>query len=146
NLRAASITAIASPFDVSAVPVVAPIRPLAAITGGRLVSSVYQTLGSFPAPVVRWAFQLATVDKYLTKPITVLSRLDDRDLLEQIEAVDHLMHHMHGYPGRTFGQIYHLMLRANDLADGGLDLAGRRIELAKVALPTLVVAGENDVI
>ena len=146
SLPAHTVTAIASPFDVSAVPLVAPLRPLAAITGGRVVSSIYQALGSVPAPLVKWAFQLSSVDKYLTKPLTVLSRLDDRDVLEQIEAVDYLMSHMHGYPGRTFGQIYHLMLRSNDLADGGLDLAGRRIALAEVRVPVLVVAGENDVI
>jgi poly[(R)-3-hydroxyalkanoate] polymerase subunit PhaC len=146
NLPACTVTAVASPFDVTAVPLVAPLRPLAAITGGRLVSSVYQALGSIPAPMVKWAFQLSSVDKYLTKPLTVLSRLDDRDVLEQIEAVDHLMNNMHGYPGRTFGQIYHLMLRANDLGDGGLDLDGRRIELADVRVPVLVVAGETDVI
>jgi polyhydroxyalkanoate synthase subunit PhaC len=146
NLPVRSISAIASPFDVSAVPLVAPLRPLAAITGGRLVSSIYQALGSVPAPVVKWAFQLSTVDKYLTKPLTVLSRLDDRDVLEQIEAVDYLMSHMHGYPGRTFGQIYHLLLRANDLDDGTLDLGGRRIELSEVRVPVLIVAGENDVI
>ncbi|WP_028932900.1 alpha/beta fold hydrolase [Pseudonocardia spinosispora] len=146
NLPVGSVTAIASPFDVGSVPLVAPLRPLAAITGGRVVSSIYQALGSVPAPVVKWAFQLSTVDKYLTKPLTVLSQLDDRDVLEQIEAVDYLMDHMHGYPGRTFGQIYHLMLRSNDLADGGLDLGRRRIDLADVRVPVLVVAGENDVI
>ncbi len=146
SLAIRSITAIASPFDVSAVPLVAPLRPLAQITGGRLISAVYQAAGSFPEPVVKWAFQLSTVDKYLTKPLTVLSRLDDRDVLEQIEAVDHLMNNMHGYPGRIFGQIYHLMLRANDLSDGGLDLAGRRVELSRVRVPVLVVAGANDVI
>ncbi|HEY2203618.1 MAG TPA: alpha/beta hydrolase [Pseudonocardia sp.] len=141
-----SIAVVATPFDVSSVPLVAPLRPLAAITGGRVVSSIYQAAGSIPAPVVRWAFQLSTVDKYLTKPLTVLSRLDDRDVLEQIEAVDYLMSHMHGYPGRTFGQIYHLMLRSNDLADGGLALGGRRVALSEVKVPVLVVAGENDVI
>ncbi|WP_028922890.1 alpha/beta hydrolase [Pseudonocardia acaciae] len=146
TLPVSAIAAIASPFDVSAVPLVAPLRPLAAITGGRVISTVYQALGSLPAPVVKWAFQLSTVDKYLTKPLTVLSRLDDRDVLEQIEAVDYLMAHMHGYPGRTFGQIYHLMLRANDLADGALDLDGRRIALSEVPVPVLIVAGQNDVI
>jgi polyhydroxyalkanoate synthase subunit PhaC len=146
SMPVSSISAIASPFDVSAVPLVAPLRPLAQITGGRAVSAIYQLIGSFPAPIVKWGFQLTTVDKYLTKPLTVLSRLDDRDVLEQIEAVDYLMRNMHGYPGRLFGQIYHLMLRANDLADGGLDLAGRRIELSEVAVPALLVAGRDDVL
>lgn len=146
GMPVSSISAVASPFDVSAVPLVAPLRPLAQITGGRAVSSLYQLLGSFPAPIVKWGFQLTTVDKYLTKPLTVLSRLDDRDVLEQIEAVDYMMDNMHGYPGRIFGQIYHLMLRSNDLADGGLDLAGRRIELSEVKVPVLVVAGRDDVL
>ncbi|MCU1648862.1 MAG: hydrolase [Pseudonocardia sp.] len=43
--------------------------------------------GSIPAPMVKWAFQLSTVDKYLTKPLTVLSRLEDRDVLEQNDVI-----------------------------------------------------------
>lgn len=94
--------------------------------------------------MVRWAFQLSSVDKYVTKPVTVLSKLDDRDFLEQIEAVDHLMANMYAYPGRAFGQIYHLMLRSNDLASGGIDLGGRRIALADVSVPVLLIAGLGD--
>jgi polyhydroxyalkanoate synthase subunit PhaC len=145
-LPVASLTAIGSPVDISAVPLVAPLRPLAAVTGGRGLSLVYQAIGSFPAPLVSAAFQLAAVDKLVTKPLTLLSRLDDRDCLAQIEAVDFLMNHMHGYPGRVFGQIYHLLLRSNDLADGRLALGGRSIPLGAVGVPVLVVAGRADVI
>jgi polyhydroxyalkanoate synthase len=38
------------------------------------------------------------------------------------------------------------MLRSNDLSDGGLALAGRRVELAAVRVPVLLVAGEQDVL
>ena len=141
-----SVTAIATPVDVSKVPLVAPIRPLAQISGGRLVSSIYQAIGSFPAPMVSWAFHLTAVDKLITRPLAIASRLDDRDCLAQIEAVDHLMNNMHGYPGRAFGQLFHLLVRGNDLAAGGLELGGRRIALADVDVPVLVVAGEDDVI
>jgi len=141
-----TVTAIGSPVDISAVPLVAPLRPLAAVTGGRGLSAVYKAIGSFPAPLVSAAFQLSAVDRLVTKPLTLLSRIDDRDCLAQIEAVDHLMNNMHGYPGRVFGQIYHLMLRNNDLADGRLALAGRTIPLAGVNVPVLVVAGRDDVI
>ena len=141
-----TLTMIGSPVDVSAVPFVAPLRPLAMVAGGRGLSAVYRAIGSFPAPVVSAAFHLTAVDRLITKPLTVLSRLDDRDVLAQIEAVDHLMDNMHGYPGRVFGQIYHLMLRRNDLADGELSLAGRSIRLAAVDVPALVVAGRSDVI
>lgn len=146
RLPVATATVVASPFDVSAVPLVAPLRPLAAVAGGCGLSAVYRAIGSFPAPVVSAAFQLTAVDKLITKPLTLLSRLDDRDFLAQIEAVDHLMRNMRGYPGRAFGQIYHLMLRNNDLADGKLALAGRTIPLSAVDVPVLVVAGRNDVI
>ncbi|WP_300008088.1 alpha/beta hydrolase [Pseudonocardia sp.] len=141
-----SLTVIGSPVDIAAVPLVAPLRPLAELTGGHGLSVVYQAIGSFPAPVVSWIFQLTAVDKLLTKPLTILSRLDDRDCLAQIEAVDHLMNNMHGYPGRVFGQIYHLLLRSNDLAEGTIDLAGRTIALKEIGVPVLVVGGENDVI
>lgn len=141
-----TLSVIASPVDIAAVPLVAPLRPLAAITGGLGLSAVYTAIGSFPAPVVSWVFQLTAVDKLITKPLTILSRLDDRDCLAQIEAVDHLMNNMHGYPGRVFGQLYHLLLRNNDLADGTLDLAGRTIALKEIDVPVLVVGGENDVI
>jgi polyhydroxyalkanoate synthase subunit PhaC len=146
DLPVRSLTVIGSPVDIAAVPLVAPLRTLAAVTGGHGLSAVYQAIGSFPAPLVSWAFQLSSVDKLVTKPLTVLSRLDDRDCLAQLEAVDHLMRNMHGYPGRVFGQIYHLLLRSNDLAGGTLDLAGRRIALADVTVPVLVVGGRDDVI
>jgi polyhydroxyalkanoate synthase len=141
-----TLTVIGSPVDISAVPLVAPLRPLAGLTGGHGLSAVYQAIGSFPAPLVSWVFQLTAVDKLLTKPLTVLSRLDDRDCLAQIEAVDHLMRNMHGYPGRVFGQIYHLLLRSNDLAEGTIDLGGRTIALKEIGVPVLVVGGESDVI
>jgi len=141
-----TVTAVASPVDIAAVPLVAPLRPLAAVAGGQALATVYRALGSLPAPLVRAAFQLTAVDRLVTRPLGLLSRLDDRDGLAQIEAVDHLMRHMHAYPGRLFGQVYHLMLRDNDLAGGTLTLAGRTIPLAAVAVPVLVVAGRNDVI
>jgi polyhydroxyalkanoate synthase len=137
---------IGTPVDISAVPFVAPLRPLAMAAGGRALASVYRTIGSFPAPIVSAAFQLSAVDRLVTKPLTVLSRLDDRDVLSQIEAVDHLMGNMHGYPGRVFGQIYHLMLRGNDLADGRIALSGRTIAFSAIDRPVLVVAGRSDVI
>ena len=141
-----TVTAIASPIDISAVPLVAPLRPLAVATGGRGLSLLYQVIGAIPGPLVSAAFQLTAVERLVTKPLTVLSRLDDREVLAQIEAVDHLMANMRGYPGRVFGQIYHLMLRNNDLADGTLALRGRDIALSAVDVPVLVVAGCDDVI
>src|SRR5437764_5405773 len=101
-------------------------------------------MGGAPAFLVKRMFQLSSVDKYVTKPLAILTHLDDRDFLAQIEAVDEFMASMLAYPGRTFGQIYHRFLRRNDLADGRIALGGRTLDLAGVRVPVLSIAGEGD--
>ncbi|HSP39205.1 MAG TPA: alpha/beta fold hydrolase [Frankiaceae bacterium] len=144
DLPIASLTAVASPFDVTAVPLVAPLRPLANLTGGSLGTVAYRVLGGAPRWMVRRAFQLSSVDKFVTKPLAVLQHLDDREWLAQIEAVDRFTANMIAYPGRTMGQLYHRLFRANDLADGKINLDGREIDLAVITVPVLVVAGAGD--
>jgi polyhydroxyalkanoate synthase subunit PhaC len=144
ELPIASATAFASPVDVAAVPVVAPFRSIAEYTGGQIFTTVYRLLGGFPAPAVRAAFQLASVDRYVTKPVTILTHLDDRELLEQMEAVDVLMNNMVAYPGRAFGQIYHQVIRGNEIASGSVVIGGRSVELADITAPTLLIAGSDD--
>ena len=41
-----------------------------------------------PQPLVRWAFQLSSFQKLVTKPLAIARHLDDADYLAQIEAVD----------------------------------------------------------
>lgn len=144
GLPLGSLTTIAAPFDFTAIPLVAPFRPLVDVTGGHILTPLYRAFGGAPAAVVSRVFRLTGLDKEITKPLAVLKNLDDRDFLAQIEAVDHFMENMIAYPGRTFGQLYHRFFRANDLAEGTVDLGGRVISVADVALPALVVAGEGD--
>ena len=146
GLPVQAIAAIATPFDVGAVPTMAPLRPLANLTGGRLLTGIYRALGGAPAPIVKRAFQLSSVDKMITRPLAIAMNLHDREFLEQIEAVDRFTDNMLAYPGRTFGQLYHRFFRANDLASGYLDMGDRRIELENVRVPVLVIAGETDVL
>jgi polyhydroxyalkanoate synthase len=139
-----SVALVASPWDVSKVPLVAPLRPIDAMTRGWLITQLYRALGGAPAPLVKRGYQLAGFDKYVMKPWTVTSNLHDRDLLAQIEAVDAFMDRMHAYPGRTFGQLYHRFLRTNDLATGRLELGGQVIDLETATVPLLAVAGRGD--
>lgn len=139
-----SVAVVASPFDVTEVPMVAPLRPLVNIAGGGVGTLAYKLLGGAPAPLVKRMYRLAGFDKYVMKPLTLATNLDDRDFLAQVEAVDDFMANMLAYPGRTFGQIYHRFLRRNDLADGRIELGGRAIDLANVRVPVLSIAGEGD--
>ena len=125
DLPIASVTAIGTPIDVTQVPLVAPFRPLLNLTDGRgAITMAYRALGGAPKPVVSWAFQLASVQKVVTKPIAVMQNLDDRDYLAQLEAVDRFTANMTAYPGRTFGQLYHRFIKGNALQGGSLELCG----------------------
>ncbi|HJQ47417.1 MAG TPA: alpha/beta fold hydrolase [Amycolatopsis sp.] len=146
DLPIESIVTVASPVDFTAIPLVAPFRPLIEATHGHLLTPFYRLFGGAPSYVVGRAFWVAGINKEITKPLAILRNLDDRDFLAQIEAVDHFMDNMIAYPGRTFGQLYHRFFRANDLAEGEVDLSGRIISLSGVKVPTLIIAGENDTI
>jgi polyhydroxyalkanoate synthase len=144
DLPVVSVATIASPFDFSRVRLMAPIRPLAAFTGGRVVTALYRTMGGAPAPLVGAGYKLAGIDKYLRKPLTLAQHIGDRDFLAQIEAVDDFMGNMIAYPGRTFGQLYHRFFIVNELAEGRLELPDGTVDLADVQVPVLVVAGRGD--
>jgi polyhydroxyalkanoate synthase len=144
DLPVNSIAAVASPFDFEQLRLFAPLRGVANITKGLLGTAIYRALGGAPAPIVKRAFQLSTLDKHLTKPLAMATNLHDRDFLAQVEAVDHFIDNMHAYPGRTMGQLYHQVFRVNDLADGQLELGDHAIDLADVRAPVLAVAGKTD--
>jgi polyhydroxyalkanoate synthase len=145
GLPIASVTAVGSPFDVREVPMVAPLRPLLSLTDGRgAITRLYQAAGGAPKPLVRWAFQLSSFQKLITKPLAIARNLDDTDYLAQIEAVDRFTANMIAYPGRTFGQLYHRLLKGNALVDGTFDLDDRTISVADISVPVLVFAGASD--
>ncbi|MDX6360907.1 MAG: poly[(R)-3-hydroxyalkanoate] polymerase subunit PhaC [Nocardioidaceae bacterium] len=145
SLPIASITALGSPFDVREVPMVAPLRPLLNLTDGRgAITRLYQAAGGAPQPLVRWAFQLSSFQKLVTKPLAMARNLDDADYLAQIEAVDRFTANMIAYPGRTFGQLYHRLLKGNALVDGTFDMEGRTISVAAITAPVLIFGGASD--
>lgn len=145
DLPIASITVVGSPVDVTKVPLVAPVRPLLNLTQGRgAITRAYRALGGIPQPLVNWAFTAASAQKVVTKPLAVLTHLDDTDYLAQLEAVDRFRANMFAYPGRTFGQLYHRFVKGNALARGSMEVGDRTIDLAAITVPTLVFAGNTD--
>ncbi|HEY6934864.1 MAG TPA: alpha/beta fold hydrolase [Marmoricola sp.] len=144
RLPIATLTVVGSPFDVTQVPLVAPLRPLLNITDLGLITQAYRALGGAPKPLVRRAFQLTSGTKVLTRPLATLQHLDDAEWLAQIEAVDHFTRNMIAYPGRTFGQLYHRMVKANQLRDGVVHHHGLDIRVDAITVPVLVFAGNTD--
>jgi polyhydroxyalkanoate synthase len=145
DLPIASLTVLGSPVDVTKVPLVAPKRPQLNLTQGTgIVTRAYRALGGVPTPLVSWAFSAASAQKIVTKPLAVLTHLDDTDFLAQMEAVSRFMSNMTAYPGRTFGQLYHRFVKGNALARGRMEIGGRTIDLAAITVPVLVFAGNTD--
>ncbi|MEZ5161502.1 MAG: alpha/beta fold hydrolase [Marmoricola sp.] len=143
DLPIASITVVGSPFDVREVPLVAPFRPLLKYDGG-LFTQAYRVLGGAPKPLVRRAFKLSSGSKMITKPLAQLTNLDDTEFLAQIEAVDRFTKNMVAYPGRSFGQLYHRMVKQNDLVKGKLQLSDHEVDVTDIRLPVLIFAGNTD--
>ena len=146
DLPIGSLTVVGAPIDVTQVPLVAPIRPFLGLAGDRggLVTQAYRLMGGAPKPLVKRAFQLSSFNKLVTKPIAIASKLDDADFLAQIEAVNRFTANMIAYPGRTFGQIYHRILKGNQLATGVVTMDDRKISLANLRVPLLVFGGAGD--
>ncbi len=144
GLPIASLTVVGTPFDVREVPLVAPLRPILKLTDGGLVTQLYRMIGAAPAPLVRRVFKLSSGTKMFTKPLAMLQHLDDSEWLAQIEAVDRFTSNMHAYPGRSFGQLYHRMLKANTLLSGKVELSGHEIDVADIKAPVLIFAGNTD--
>jgi polyhydroxyalkanoate synthase len=147
DLPIGSVTAVGTPFDVKQVPLVAPLRPLLNLnpTQGRgAITRTYQALGGAPKPLVRWAFQLSSFQKLVTKPLAVATHLDDTDFLAQLEAVDRFTDNMIAYPGRTFGQLYHRFIKGNALVTGSIELDDRIIDVANIKAPVLIFGGATD--
>src|SRR4029077_1802504 len=144
DLPIASLTVVGAPFDVSKVPLIAPLRPILDLGNGGIVTQAYRLIGGAPKPLVRNAFQLSSVQKLVTKPIVRLRHLDDAEFLAQLEAVDRFAANMIAYPGRTFGQLYHRMVKGNALVDGTFDLDDRTLSVADITVPILVFAGASD--
>ena len=146
DLPIASLTSVGAPIDVTQVPLVAPIRPFLGLAGERagLVTQAYRLMGGLPKPLVRRAFQLSSFNKLVTKPIAISAKLDDADFLAQVEAVDRFTANMIAYPGRTFGQLYHRLLKGNQLASGSVTMDDRTISLADITAPLLAFGGASD--
>lgn len=146
DLPIGSLTVVGAPIDVTQVPLMAPIRPFLGLAGDRdgLVTQSYRVMGGAPKPLVKRAFQLSSFNKLVTKPIAIASKLDDADFLAQIEAVNRFTANMIAYPGRTFGQIYHRLLKGNQLATGVITMDDRVISLENLRVPLLAFGGAGD--
>lgn len=145
-LPIASLTLLATPFEVHQVPLVAPSRPLLELPESLApLARMYRAAGGpSELPLLGWALELASIRRWVANPLAVAGHLDDADYVAQVEAVGRFTDSMTAYRGRTFGQVYHRLLAADALAAGRMEVGARTVSLADVAAPVLVLAGAED--
>jgi polyhydroxyalkanoate synthase len=141
-----SVAMVASPFDMSQNPMLAPLRKVSEVTGGNVLGGVFRALGGIPSQIVGPGFKLTSLPTYVKKPITLFRHRDDREFLAHVEAVDQLMNNMYSYPGRATLQAYQKLAIKNELASGRVQGPNRLVDLADVQVPVMNIAGNNDVL
>ncbi|MCW2787177.1 MAG: alpha/beta hydrolase, partial [Marmoricola sp.] len=141
-----AVAMVASPFDLSKNPLLAPIRLLGRVTDGNFIGGVTKAMGGVPAKIVGPAFMLTALPTYLKKPLTLFKYRDDREFLGHIEAVDGLMNNMLAYPGRATLQAYQRLALKNELATGTIHGPNKVVHLADVTVPVMNIAGTGDVL
>ncbi len=148
GLPVASVSVLAAPVDLSLVPPLAPVRPLLGVVDARVpaLTLAHRLLGSLPESLVRRAFGLPAVTALVAKPFVQLAKLDDTELLAQLEAVDRFTAGTTAYPGRSFGQLYHRLVPGEQLLAGTVHLDAGDVRLVDVRVPVLVMAGADDAI
>lgn len=143
DLPLASVTAVATPFSLDDVPPVVGARPLAIAAGGPVLATLQTLLAVMPLPRLLRALGLGSLDELLTAPLTMIVRLDDREFLAQLEAVDDLRA-LIGDQARYIGTYLRAMVAPDDLESGRVPGGHRVIDLADLRRPVLLVAGETD--
>jgi len=141
-----TMTLVASPFDMSKVPIMAPLRAIGKLSRGHIVGAGLRSIGSIPSPLVSLGFKATALPVYLKKPMTVWKRRDDREFLGQVQAVDLLMNNMVAYPGRATMQVYQRMAMRNEVATGKIQGPNKLVDLDNVDVPVLAVGGYRDVL
>ncbi|MFC9437976.1 alpha/beta fold hydrolase [Nocardia sp. NPDC057030] len=141
-----SITAVGAPLDYDKMTGIPQLRAVAKLTGGIGTSTLIRAAGGVPAPLTRFAYKVTAWDRELTRPWFVASNIARTETLARMETIDRFMAEMPGYPGRFYNQLWGRLILNNDIGRGVVRLGARRVELAQVSAPVLLVGGPADVI
>lgn len=162
DLPIASVAAIAAPVDVRAarlpvrlpaphlpsphlpVPHLTVPPPWPGLARAAAAEVLGTPFGGVPGALLKRVRRATGIDKGLLRPYRTLTHLDNADLLAQIEAVDQFTDAVPGFSGRAARRIQRALFQENALAAGVLDIDGRRVDLRRVGVPVLAIAGRGD--
>lgn len=141
-----SITAVGAPLSYNHMVGVRELRALARLDGGRTATAAIRASGGVSAQLTRIAYRATAWDRELKRPFFIASNLADTATLERMATIDRFQNSLPGYPGRFYNQLWGRFMLNNDIGKGVVHFGERRIELAEVNVPVLLVGGPTDVI
>ncbi|MEV6095889.1 alpha/beta fold hydrolase [Nocardia sp. NPDC051981] len=141
-----SITAVGAPLSYDHMIGARELRTLARIDGGRTATAAIRAAGGVSAQLTRIAYRATAWDRELRRPFFIASNLADTATLARMETIDRFQNSLPGYPGRFYNQLWGRFILNNDIGKGVVHLGERRIALADITRPVLLVGGPNDVI
>ncbi|WP_459961807.1 alpha/beta hydrolase [Nocardia sp. IFM 10818] len=141
-----SITAVGAPLSYDHMLGVKELRRLTRLDGGRTATAAIRAVGGVSAQLTRFAYRATAWDREIKRPFFIASNLADTATLARMETIDRFQNSLPGYPGRFYNQLWGRFMLNNDIGKGVVHLGERRIALADVNVPVLLVGGPNDVI
>ena len=96
-----------------------------------------------------WFLQLCflytkPVQNLIEKNITFLEQLDDPRFVNNFFAMERWVNDNIPVAGETFRQFVKKLYQENELVRGRLELGGRRVDLARIDCPLLLLTANND--
>jgi polyhydroxyalkanoate synthase len=137
--RVAGLALLASPLDLRRGH---PLYALARLPITAAALRIARETG-LPASLVSLTFKMTSPLKQLTKPLTVLRHLDDREFLAHFESLSEYVDAFAAYPGRAGYELVRGLLD-NRILDGSIRLGRRRADVRRIAVPVMVLAGSSD--
>ena len=137
--RAAGLALLASPLDLRRGH---PLYPLTWLPITDAALRIARETG-MPAPLVSWVFKMTSPIKQLTRPLTLLRNLDDREFLVHFESLSEYVDAFAAYPGVAGYELVRGLVDRH-VQEGTIRIGRRAADVRGIRVPTLVVAGTQD--
>ncbi|MFF5261018.1 alpha/beta fold hydrolase [Actinomadura viridis] len=144
-LPIASVAMVAAPVDPAGPGARVPPPPLGTRLARGVRAAVREAVrDALPRPLAGPAGRLAALDDHLLRSLKLLVNIDNTDFLAQIEAVDHFSNMFADPSGSAVRRMYSTLMPADAMASGKAVIGGRPVELGRVGVPVLAIAGRDD--
>jgi polyhydroxyalkanoate synthase len=109
------------------------------------VDAFVDTWGNCPAWFLQACFLvMSPVRNFIDKNIAFFEQMDDARAMTSHFALEHWLGDNIPVAGQTFREFVKDLYQANALVRGALALGGRRVDLARITCPLLLLTAEND--